>query len=80
MEFDMQVLSTMSSTRACKYAQQIHEKNQIVERKIEYVYHNTFFVSLFYKVWKHLQNHIWRFVAFMQAYTNLEQVPINIKQ
>ncbi len=48
MEFDMQVFSTMSSTRACKYAQQIHEKNQIVERKIEYVYHNTFSADLFY--------------------------------
>jgi ribosomal protein L36 len=50
MEFDMQVLSTMSSTRAYKYAKKIHEKNQIVERKIKYVYHNTFSMGLLYKV------------------------------
>jgi hypothetical protein len=30
----------MSSIRAHRYAQQVHKKHQIVERKIEYVYHN----------------------------------------
>jgi hypothetical protein len=50
MEFDMQVFPPCQAQRACKYAPQIHEKNQIVERKIKYVYHNTFFMGLFYKV------------------------------